>query len=118
MPERFDPHGYIQRAFDFEAELGTTEEVRKLHRLHESLAPYLDTQQLRQLVAYHGDLRRYCQSLGNRAPRQARTEDVMAFLVAAASQTPAEIAKASSSVVLPVPLSPTSRVNWGCNSRV
>jgi len=46
MPERFDPQGYIQKAFDFEAELGATEEVRRLHRLHESLAPYLDRQQL------------------------------------------------------------------------
>jgi DNA repair protein RadC len=62
MPERFDPQGYIQRVFDFEAELGTTEEVRKLHRLHESLAPYLDRQQLRQLVAEHRDLRAALQS--------------------------------------------------------
>ena len=57
MPERFDHQGYIQQAFDFEAELGMTEEAHKLHRLHESLAPYLDTQQLRQLVAEHRDLR-------------------------------------------------------------
>jgi len=62
MPERFDPTGYIQKAFDFEAELGTTEEVRRLHRLHESLAPYLDRQQLRQLVAEHRDLRAALQS--------------------------------------------------------
>jgi proteasome lid subunit RPN8/RPN11 len=62
MPERFDSQGYIQRAFDFEAELGTTEEIRKLHRLHESLAPYLDRQQLRQLVAEHRDLRAALQS--------------------------------------------------------
>ena len=62
MPERFDPQGYIQKAFDFEAELGATEEVRRLHRLHESLAPYLDTQQLRQLVAEHRDLRAALQS--------------------------------------------------------
>jgi DNA repair protein RadC len=62
MSERFDHHGYIQKAFDFEAELGMTEEVRRLHHLHESLAPYLDTQQLRQLVAEHGDLRAALQS--------------------------------------------------------
>src|SRR6476660_7168607 len=62
MPERFDHQGYIQQAFDFEAEPGTTEEVRKLHHLHESLAPYLDTQQLRQLVAEHTDLREALQS--------------------------------------------------------
>jgi DNA repair protein RadC len=62
MPERFDPHGYIQQAFEFEAELGATEEAHKLHRLHESLAPYLDTQQLRQLVAEHRDLRAALQS--------------------------------------------------------
>jgi DNA repair protein RadC len=62
MPERFDPPGYIQQPFDFEAELGTSAEVRKLHRLHESLVPYLDTQQLRQLVAEHRDLRAALQS--------------------------------------------------------
>jgi hypothetical protein len=62
MPERFDPYGYIQQAFAFEAELRTTEEAHKLHRLHESLAPYLDTQQLRQLVAEHRDLRAALQS--------------------------------------------------------
>jgi DNA repair protein RadC len=62
MGERIEPTVYIQRAFDFEAELGTTEEVRRLHRLHESLAPYLDTQQLRQLVAEHQDLRAALQS--------------------------------------------------------
>jgi RadC-like JAB domain len=57
VSERFDPRGYIQEAFDFEMELMDTEEAHKLHRLHESLAPYLDIQQLRQLVAEHGDLR-------------------------------------------------------------
>jgi len=62
MGERIEPTAYIQRAFDFEVELGGTEEVRRLHRLHESLAPYLDTQQLRQLVAEHRDLRAALQS--------------------------------------------------------
>lgn len=62
MPERFDHQGYIQKAFDFEAELGTTEEVRRLHRLHESLDPYLNRQQLRQLVAEKRDVRAALQS--------------------------------------------------------
>jgi DNA repair protein RadC len=62
MRERIEPTAYIQRAFDFEVELGTTEEVRKLHRLHESLAPYLDRQQLRQMAAEHRDLRAALQS--------------------------------------------------------
>src|SRR6478672_4838832 len=62
MPERFHPEGYIQRTFDFEIEQRMTEEAHQLHRLHESLAPYLDRQQLRQLVAEHRDLRTALQS--------------------------------------------------------
>jgi hypothetical protein len=55
--ERFDPTSYIQRSLDFEGEPEDTEESHNLRRLHESLAPYLDIQQLRQLVTTQGDLK-------------------------------------------------------------
>jgi DNA repair protein RadC len=55
MSERFNPSEYIQRTFVFDDE-PLNEEMQKLHKLHESLAPYVDTVSLRQLAARQLDL--------------------------------------------------------------
>jgi DNA repair protein RadC len=55
MSERFHPPEYIQRTFAFDEE-PLNEEMQKLHRLHESLAPYVDTESLRHLVLLQRDL--------------------------------------------------------------
>lgn len=59
MPERINPSDYIQTTFSLEPEpaIAETEETQKLIRLHESLAPYIDTEKLRQFVAEHQDLK-------------------------------------------------------------
>src|SRR5947207_4563023 len=51
----YEATGYVQRAFDFEEEPAERER-RDVLRLRESLAPYLDTEQLRQLAASREDL--------------------------------------------------------------
>jgi len=56
MSERFAPSEYIQRTFAFDDE-PLDEEMQKLHQLHESLAPYVDTAYLRQLTIQPRDLR-------------------------------------------------------------
>ena len=55
MPERFDRRGYVQKRFTFE-ELENSKAIRNLRGLHDGLAPYLDSERLRQLVAEHSDL--------------------------------------------------------------
>jgi len=55
MSERFNPPEYVQRTFAFDDE-PQNEEAQRLHRLHESLAPYVDTAYLRQLAARQLDL--------------------------------------------------------------
>jgi hypothetical protein len=56
VKERYDPLEYVQRTLDFDEDEHSTNELGNLRRLHESLAPYLDAQQLRQLVVEHQDL--------------------------------------------------------------
>jgi len=55
MPKENEPVEYIQKAFTFE-EADPTDEQTNIRRLHESLAPYVDTQYLRQLAARQLDL--------------------------------------------------------------
>jgi DNA repair protein RadC len=56
MSKEGEPAEYIQRTFDFEEYEPFDEQTQRLHRLHESLAPYLDTHSLRQLAARQLDL--------------------------------------------------------------
>jgi hypothetical protein len=56
MSERFNLPEYVQRTFAFDDE-PLTEEMTRLHRLHESLAPYVDAAYLRQLLIQQCDLR-------------------------------------------------------------
>jgi hypothetical protein len=49
MSERFNPSEYVQRTFAFDDE-PLNGEAQRLHRLHESLAPYMDIAYLRQLA--------------------------------------------------------------------
>jgi DNA repair protein RadC len=56
MPKEGEPVEYIQRAFTFE-EFEPPEEALHLRRLRESLAPYVDMQQVRQYAAEGIDIR-------------------------------------------------------------
>jgi DNA repair protein RadC len=52
-----EPLGYVQRSFTFEWDDDEPAlEAMRVRRLHEGLAPYIDTQQLRRLVAEQRDI--------------------------------------------------------------
>src|SRR5262245_20024141 len=57
MSERFDPSDYVQRTFAFVEETEPSEEELKLRRLRESVAAYVDIEQVRQYAAAGYDLR-------------------------------------------------------------
>jgi DNA repair protein RadC len=48
--------GYVQTAFSFEGEQEAVAEALQIRQLHEGLAPYLDTQLLRRLIAERLDV--------------------------------------------------------------
>ncbi len=50
-----EPLGYVQSTFNFEYD-SEPPEKEQLRRLHEGLAPYLDTHKLRRLVAQQQDV--------------------------------------------------------------
>src|SRR5690242_13503280 len=56
MPRREHSSDYFQESFLPELEGGHTSEPTRLRRLHEGLAPYLDTRELRRIVADYGDI--------------------------------------------------------------
>jgi len=68
MSERFHPLEYVQRAFTFDEEAEPPEEEQNLRRLRESIAAYVDIEQVRQYAADGSDIRlalRYDEGLPN-----------------------------------------------------